>query len=241
MVRKTWVQDPSMGLLSHVQGTVAMKLLRETIRSIILKEGMMTHNDLPDNVCLSCYKDRGDRWWIEYCLFEDGQHGMALTTDGEFTDGTIVYDSEEEPIWGYISFEPVERGRRGNCLGAMKVSSVKAASGWGPLLYDCAMEWATQEAGGLIPDRVAVSDDARGVWDYYMNHRDDVKFVQLDNMQDSFENGPADDCDQSVASILWKGDNMTFDGDWKSSALSKVYMKEPTTIDALGNKWEVLI
>ena len=221
-----------------------MKLLRETIRKLILEgRGMFTHRDLPAEACIACYKDRGGRWWLQYCLFEDGKSGMALSEDGQFTDGVIVEDENGEPIHGYISFEPVETGKRGNCDGAYKVSSVKTQSGWGPLLYDCAIEFATMKAGGLIPDRLAVSDDARDVWDYYMDNRPDVKVKQLDNLQDSFQNGPEDDCDQDVAAQVAGisfNQPLKFDGDWEASALSKKYSKPPTTIGALGDRWEIV-
>ena len=53
--------------------------------------------------------------------------------------------------------------------------------------------------------------------------------------QDSFENGPEDDCDQDVAAQEPGGhfQDITFGGDWEASALSKKYTKAPTTIDAL--------
>lgn len=219
-----------------------MKLLRETIRRIILEgRGMFTHQDLPENVCIACYKDRGNKWWIQYCLFENGKDGFALDEEGEFTDGVIVEDERGNPIHGYICIEHVEKGRRGNCDGALKVSMVATSDGWGPLLYDCAIEWATMKAGGLIPDRVAVSDEARDVWDYYMNNRLDVKMKQLDNEQDSFGNGPEDDCDQAVARQVPGNDAydapLDFSGDWKASALSKKYTKASTTINALKERW----
>ena len=99
------------------------------------------------------------------------------------------------------------------------------------------------KSGGLIPDRVAVSDEARDVWDYYMNNRTDVKAKQLDNEEDSFDNGPEDDCDQAVARQVPGGSSddygnvLDFSGDWKASALSKKYTKAPTTINALKERW----
>jgi len=220
-----------------------MKLLRETIRRIILEgRGMFTHQDLPPEACITVKRTHyGGGWWITYEGYDPGigAYGDLDSTD----DGAlVVLDERGWPIFGYIKITRVATGKRGNCDGALKVAMVEASSGWGPLLYDCAIEWATMKAGGLIPDRVAVSDEARDVWDYYMNNRTDVKAHQLDNEKDSFDNGPDDDCDQAVArQVPGAPDDfdapLDFSGDWKASALSKKYTKEPTTINALKERW----
>lgn len=221
-----------------------MKLLRETIRRIILEgRGMFTYQDLPPEACITCKETNyGDGWWITYNYFKDGTASFDLDTEGDNKDGITVEDERGWPIYGYIKVGTIATGKRGNCDGALKVSMVEASPGWGPLLYDCAIEFATMKAGGLIPDRVAVSDEARDVWDYYMNNRTDVKAKQLDNEKDSFDNGPEDDCDQAVARQVPGGSDdydapLDFSGDWQASALSKKYTKEPTTINALKERW----
>ena len=114
---------------------------------------------------------------------------------------------------------PKSKTAEEDCDGAWSVRSVSADSGWGPMLYDIAIEWATQNANGLIADRAAVEDDAKNVWDYYLNKRDDVQVHQLGD----------DNCDQDVA-IEDRGED-----DWANSPLSKRYTKEPTTINALND------
>ena len=116
----------------------------------------------------------------------------------------------------------------------MKVGGVRTASGWGPLLYDVAIELATIHANGLIPDRYSVSREANNVWDYYMNQRSDVIKVQLDNLEDSFKDGPDNDCDHNIGDIANGGVA------WLDSSMSKKYSKEPTTINMLKKlgKWK---
>ncbi len=222
-----------------------MKLLREAIRRIILEgRGMFTHQDLPPEACITVKRTHyGDGWWITY---EGYRVDVGISTgdlDSDFRRiEEIVLDERGQPIYGHIKISTIQTGKRGNCDGALKVSMVEASDGWGPLLYDCAIEWATMKAGGLIPDRVAVSDEAREVWDYYMNNRTDVKAKQLDNEKDSFDNGPEDDCDQAVARQVPGGSDdydapLDFSGDWEASALSKKYSKAPTTISALKERW----
>ena len=218
-----------------------MKLLRETIRRIILEgRGMFTHQDLPANACITVKRTYSrDGWWITYEGYSE--EGGIATGDLD-TETDVVFDERSWPIYGHIKISTIQTGKRGNCDGALKVSMVEASPGWGPLLYDCAIEFATIKAGGLIPDRVAVSDEARDVWDYYMNNRTDVKAKQLDNEKDSFDNGPEDDCDQAVARQVPGGSDdydapLDFSGDWQASALSKKYSKAPTTINALRERW----
>ena len=220
-----------------------MKLLRETIRRIILEgRGMFTHQDLPANACITVkrtYQRTG--WWITYEGYDPGI-GAFGDLDSEDDAACVALDERGWPIYGHIKISTINTGKRGNCDGALKVDIVEASDGWGPLLYDCAIEWATMKAGGLIPDRVAVSDEARDVWDYYLNNRTDVKAKQLDNEKDSFGNGPKDDCDQAVArQVPGASDDydapLDFSGDWLASALSKKYTKAPTTINALKERW----
>ena len=54
-----------------------------------------------------------------------------------------------------------------------EVANVEAESGYGPLLYDIAMEMVyLLDDGGLMPDRTMVSPDARGVWRRYYDRSD---------------------------------------------------------------------
>lgn len=55
----------------------------------------------------------------------------------------------------------------------------KATKGYGPKLYDVAMEAITAKGGMLTSDRATVSGDARKVWDFYFNNRSDVKKTPL--------------------------------------------------------------
>lgn len=58
-----------------------------------------------------------------------------------------------------------------------EVESSGAQRGWGPLLYDLAMEYVSYDIGdlGITPDSVTVSTEARGVWEHYFNRRGDVE------------------------------------------------------------------
>lgn len=206
-----------------------MKELRQYIRQILLTEAAKGPADLPDNVVVVINPNRGYEVEIYY--------GIA---------GNIFLRPEKsDGVYGSISIYGIQgHPDYGNCGGAMMVGRSYAASGWGPLLYDVAIEWATQNAGGLIADRSTVSDDAESVWGYYMQNRSDVTAHQLDDPFNLLTPEDEDNCDQEVAGgghSMYGGDK-DFGSEWVNSPLSKRYTKPPTTMDALKNagKLEVL-
>tara|TARA_R110002096_G_scaffold380542_4_gene574472 strand:+ start:121 stop:705 length:585 start_codon:yes stop_codon:yes gene_type:complete len=54
------------------------------------------------------------------------------------------------------------------------LSSDAAKAGWGPFLYDIAMEMATEANAGLCSHESDVSADALKVWEFYFSKRSDV-------------------------------------------------------------------
>ena len=119
----------------------------------------------------------------------------------------------------------------GECLNGWVVLQSGAALGWGPLLYEVALEWASENGGGLTSDRDNVSDYAIAVWDKYAS-RGDVEVKQMDVnhkekwMRDYAELTPdikVDDCDQGKA-IGLKDDN------WMETSVSKMFYKDTTPV-----------
>ena len=124
----------------------------------------------------------------------------------------------------------------GPCGGAREVTGSRVKQGWGPMLYDVAMEWASQNGNGLMSDRMSVSPFAHNVWRYYMSNRGDVKSDQLDNLDDELTPGVEEDnCSQKIAA----GDTNFFD--WQDSPLSKKYTKAPTTMNTLEAAGKLVI
>ena len=71
----------------------------------------------------------------------------------------------------------------GKCLSGFRVSFSDADKGWGPIMYETALEIATHLSTGLMPDRASVSADAERVWDKFMTRKNyRVKIVQLDDI-----------------------------------------------------------
>ena len=187
-----------------------MRLLREYIREMLLTEAAKGIKDLQEFEFVRVIEKDG---YVQFSIQYDDNSG------------------EYYPPVGAVLI--VQRRAPPPCLKAWMVSHAFAKGGWGPLLYDIAMEWATEYGNGMMSDRVSVSSDAYGVWDYYMKNRSDVEVEQLDLPNDSFKNGPQDDCKQSSTfKHLIKQD--LDDDEWVNIPLSKVYRKPGMkTINAL--------
>ena len=148
-----------------------MKQLRQYIRGILLTEAMKMPSDLSASM---------------YVLIED-------TFDG-YLEITINDYSKSYPHDGIVGELQVRKSSL-PCDGAWEIIGAFAEDGFGPMIYDIAMEYVGSE--GLMCDRSSVTDEAAQVWDYYLNSRSDVRAVQLDHHKRPFvtPDDKSDDCD----------------------------------------------
>lgn len=117
------------------------------------------------------------------------------------------------------------------CLKALSVVTSFAPKGYGPMLYDLAMELSGDK--GIYSDRTAVSDGAQKIWQYYEHHRSDVESFHPLELIDETEGECVDDI------VLLFGE------EWEDDPLSKVFKKRSKnleTLDALkaANKIEFI-
>ncbi|MEX2188153.1 MAG: hypothetical protein WD875_15205 [Pirellulales bacterium] len=83
--------------------------------------------------------------------------------------------------WDDTSGRPAANQIKVDTSGVVwRVRSVNAAeAGWGPFLYDVAMELATLDGKGLCSDPSHVTEDALKVWEFYFTRRNDVARKKL--------------------------------------------------------------
>ncbi len=197
-----------------------MKLLREYIRELLKEAAMRVDSLIANDVYITIDKEG----LTDYNVYYSDAKGNPK--DGRVSD-----------VHGEVTIMRPDKGT-GPCGEALNVVYAGAASGWGPMLYDVAMEVATEVGGGLTPDRSSVSNSAQNVWSYYFNDRGDVQSHQLDltdreveyytdlNVQKLTPDIEEDDCLQSKAI-------RAHEDKWDQSPLSKRYTKPPTTMNAL--------
>ncbi len=137
-----------------------------------LEEAMKTAADLPEDIVVVIDKDKSLARFPAYQIYyaRRGEEDRPLKR-GDME--RMERDSAEgrDSIFGVVKI--------GKHIGAgphkdvYLVSSANTADGYGPLLYDVAMEVAGND--GLTPDVDNVSDEAAGGWKYYDSQRGDVE------------------------------------------------------------------
>ena len=212
-----------------------MNLLRVYIRTL-LTEAAKGLADLSD---MMVYIDRSDGeievWIIDAARVPYRGSGSFFTAMNQEAIGLISATQE-----------------RGECLDGYVVTWAHVDDehkGWGPMLYDIAMEIATQAGSGLLSDRNNVSYEASNVWQYYAGNRRDVEAVQLDDLDGNLTpEVEEDDCADYIvyagrgieSGDFWDPDNEETPWDpygkdiLLQSPLSKLYKSTGTpTLDML--------
>ena len=169
-----------------------MKHLRQYIRRIILSEGIKRPSDLLPG---------------SYILVEldpnkiSSAKLMVPTPDAPWASKIRSHTVMAQVDWGTFYLDKP-------CMGASEVTFANVSpgyleaggysdtDGWGPLLYDIAMEFQGEK--GLMCDRDEVSLDASKVWEKYLTARDDVQPKVLDTKDGFYTNTKRDDCDQTT-------------------------------------------
>ncbi len=161
-----------------------MKLTEAKLKELInevLEEGMKTIADLPEGV---------------FITIEQGEFGPAAF----YSNRKGKELPQSSPIFGIVSMEKPYKVADLACDNGLMVAFTESTDGFGPLIYDVAMEMATILSGGLVADRLEVSKDALKVWNFYMRRRTDVSQKQLDNAEGTLTHDiKVDDCQQATA------------------------------------------
>ena len=136
-----------------------------------LDEAMKTVADLPEGVVV-VVKSLGPQSFSVYYALADTPEQRLKAHDLDRQEAGI-------DIYGTLDTHIAGEGPRPEVF---MVKTVKARDGFGPLLYDVALEVAGES--GLMPDEFDVSEDASRVWKYYDTGRPDVDSQLLDDDSD---------------------------------------------------------
>ena len=189
-------------------------------------------------------------------LFTDANGGIAQggKVNGMLTIHPVKPDEYKPPQPRDAGSDLAGGGVTG-CNGSWVVSYALAEKGFGPLLYDVAIEITSGTTSlnkggykGLTPDRTNLSRDAFGVWRKYLELRPDVQKVQLDDTENTLTPGDEDNCDpdsatvyppfRSILSLKTDKDkedyNQEFAQNLRNSAVMQVYMKPSRQSPALN-------
>ena len=131
------------------------------LEEALLDEAMMGPGDLPEGIIVVVRPLESDGFRIYYAHRDDPKRSLKAGDLDRMEAGIDIFGVLQTSL-----------GRREPYAGTYMVTSVKATDGFGPLLYDVALELAGEN--GLKPDTMSVSDDASAVWKHYNTQRDDV-------------------------------------------------------------------
>jgi hypothetical protein len=204
------------------------QLILETLDEELLQEVAKGPQDLPDYAYVRVFV-RGT----------DGASGTKMITVmltdkyGEMLNPTDKYGIDQ-PVWGDVSFYE-KNPTPMPCDDASIIAVTSAGDGWGPFLYDIAMEIATIRSNGLAPDRHIVSNEAEEVWEFYSEQRPDVQEFQMDDEYNTLTPEVEDNC------IQHKARKSTDFDSWHTTPLSRRYTKDATTLNQIRDKliWEL--
>lgn len=147
----------------------------------IIDEAMKTAADLPEDVVVVVLKEPDGSGFKIYYAERDKPNVSLKAGDLDRMEAGI-------DIFGALH---IGRGRNEPYEDVYIVTSSKAKDGFGPLLYDVALEMAGKS--GLKPDVLDVSDDASAVWKHYDDQREDVDSQMLVRSVDDFNKVMPDD------------------------------------------------
>jgi hypothetical protein len=202
------------------------QMILETMNKELIQEVAKGPQDLPEDVYVRVLHPIQDKNYITVVFTDkDGNHIPPVDDNGE-----------DNLIYGDVTFTLKSTTyERLKCDDAAVIAVTEVADGWGPFLYDIAMEISTQRSNGLTPDRNTVSDEAQDVWDFYSKNRPDVKQFQLDDESNSLTPEDEDNCGQYMSR------SQDWSANWSESPLSKRYTKEPTVLNQIRDKliWEI--
>jgi hypothetical protein len=213
-----------------------MKLLLENWRRyVVLNEGIdpRIQKQLDalvklEDVGIAITKDASFGIAFKYVLITDPEADHPQFQDMAFPVRRIQNDKYD--FYGQVEIYKSDPRGDGECFDGHIVLATGATKGWGPLLYEVALEWASQRGGGLTADRGIVSDKAMAVWAKYEKRGDvDTKQMDIDHglsgtreKQKQYPqltpDKPEDDCDQGKA-VAAAGE------DWASLPVSKMFYK----------------
>ena len=137
-----------------------------------IDEAMKGVDDLPEDVVVVIDKDKSLARFPAYKIYyaRVGEEGRPLKA-GDMDRMERDAAEGRESIFGVIKIG--KHVGAGAYKDTYLVTSVNAADGYGPLLYDVAIELAGKD--GLKPDVDNVSDEASAVWKHYDTRRSDVE------------------------------------------------------------------
>ena len=200
-----------------------MRILRETIRRLILKE----------TICANATAK------IQQGLDEIERMDLKVIVEFQGPEGYDVLI--KEPSGSTVGMFEVSSHSQCPAYVTMwtEVNKIYRNTGLGVVLYDVAIETATKLGNYLTCDRGTVTADAKSMWAYY-NESNDYEALQMDTQEGHFTDETWDDTKQMTffRDSKTSRDSKDFEQKFMASPFTKAYKKKTiTTIPCLGDRY----
>jgi hypothetical protein len=130
---------------------------------------------------------------LEEDMVTDMETPIEITGDSSNFEIMFPDIERESERWGQTRRGPSYISVKADDDSSWTVSDVEGKQGYGPLLYDLAMEFINvldgEDTKGLKPGYL-ISNAPVEVWDYYLNKRDDVEKERYDGQHERPEDDP---------------------------------------------------
>lgn len=157
------------------------KFLKEYIKLLLQEKAVNVTQAGKEKLALYVVDKGDDKSFILY-------DGVGLEDYIYEAEGNKIYSGEVKGFI-YAILDVSQQWADEPSYGAWKVTASAAQKGYGPMMYDIAM----QSLPGLTSDRGTVSPSAKNIWNYYFNNRSDVEKEPLDNFRAPATPDPNDD------------------------------------------------
>ena len=139
-----------------------------------LDEAMKTAGDLPEDVVVVVNALGGTGFKVYYAHRDNPKKPLKAGDLSRMEAGIDIFGTLYVELGGDDPYD-----------GVYVVTGAKAKDGFGPLLYDVALEVAGPH--GLKPDTLTLSPDASVVWKHYDTQREDVRSKMLVTEPEDFD------------------------------------------------------
>ena len=144
-----------------------------------------------------------------------------LISSGMFDNSYKIAEmaSKERKILGMMV---VKTPKSNEAYGAAEVVQAAAIRGYGPALYDLVIG---DQAVGIYGDRNAIDPRAYDIYDYYLNKRDDIEKLPLDDPEQKYTKDTIDDMIASTdgSYLPWSYNEEPSHSLWLQDAANYVY------------------
>lgn len=174
-------------------------MLKNALKQI--SEAVTIQNAISEKLCLhtitggpGTYSSKDATGFVLYDPSIIIEKISKLKQNKKHNELSYVNEDLKKTMLGFITVMKKPNIKSKIAYNAAQIIMSNAKNGYGPMMYDIAMQFCKQQ--GIMPDRHVVSPSAKRIWDFYFNNRKgDVLAKPIDDMRAPITKSTKDDGD----------------------------------------------